>query len=182
MAHVVGVDLSLTATGIASSTGWCQTVGRKGITSLPELERIPVLESLSRDILTLIKEPTLVVMESAAFGAVSSSARERAILSHLVLRSLLARAVPIALVNPMHLKIYIVGTGTGKAGKGPIINAVTRRWPDWDHGGDDNQADAVGLMAMGRDHLGEPLAPLPEQNRRALASVDWPQSLKVAPP
>jgi crossover junction endodeoxyribonuclease RuvC len=57
---------------------------------------------------------------------------------------------------------------------------VARRWPKWETFGNDNCADAVALMAAGLDWLGEPLAVMPERNRRVLDNCLWPDLAGVS--
>lgn len=58
--------------------------------------------------------------------------------------------------------------------KDPGITAVSRRWPDWTTEGNDNAADAVVLMAAGRDWLGAPITDMPKTHRAALDKAVWP--------
>jgi len=44
---------------------------------------------------------------------------------------------------------------------------------------DDNQADALILRAMGHDWAGQPLASIPDLNRTALLSCQWPDPAEV---
>jgi crossover junction endodeoxyribonuclease RuvC len=68
----------------------------------------------------------------------------------------------------------LYATGKGNAAKGAVIDAVTRRFPDWATEGNDNAADAVALMAAGRDWLGHPITDLPKTHRAALDKATWP--------
>jgi hypothetical protein len=51
--------------------------------------------------------------------------------------------------------------------------AVAKRYPTFEITNDD-EADAVGLLALGLDQLGHPLAPVPARNRHALEITAWP--------
>jgi crossover junction endodeoxyribonuclease RuvC len=75
-------------------------------------------------------------------------------------------------MTPNHRMQY--ATGKGAATKNLIVDAVARRWPTWPTNGDDNAADAVVLMAAGRDWLGHPLTTLPKTHRDALDKAIWP--------
>ncbi|MFC6081052.1 hypothetical protein [Sphaerisporangium aureirubrum] len=173
--RVVGLDISLTASGIASSTGWAETVGAGGITKLPVWDRRDALVGLAGEICALVKQPDLAVLEANAAAAAYGGASERAGLWWLVVDRLRMAGVPVAAVTPGQLKLYALGKGSGT--KGAVIEAVTRRWPEFRTGGDDDLCDAVVLCAMGLDHLGAPLAPMPRPHRAALDKVAWPEAV-----
>jgi crossover junction endodeoxyribonuclease RuvC len=176
---VVGVDPSLTGTGIASSNGWVEVIGYKkarakdpGITQLPHAERRDALRELVQAITDTIGHPALAVIELPAPSRSGGGAHERGWLWWQVYNYLAALEIPIALMTPNQRALYATGKGT--AGKGAVIEAVTRRFPDWITEGDDNAADAVVLMAAGRDWLGHPITDLPKTNRAALDKAVWP--------
>ncbi|WP_228981375.1 hypothetical protein [Streptomyces sp. DH12] len=176
---VVGVDPSLTATGIASTRGWCQTVGYTrarakdpGITQLPHPERRAALNNLRQTILDTIGHPDLVVMELPAVSRSGGGAHERGWLWWTLYDRLTRLDIPIGLLTPNQRAQYATGKGT--AGKGMVVDAVARRWPQWPTEGDDNAADAVTLMAAGCDWLGTPLTTVPQTHRNALTKAIWP--------
>lgn len=170
---VIGVDPSLTGSGIASSAGWCELVGAKNITKMPLADRVAAVEGLVAKILVLVGDPHLVVIEVPAFSRTGGGALERAALWWLLVRSLWSHEIPTAEVyNQTRMKY---ATGKGAAGKDAIVEAVTRRWPAYSTGGNNNLCDAVVLMAMGADQLDIPLAPMPATHRIALNKVDWPE-------
>lgn len=177
--RVVGLDVSLTATGIASSTGWCRTVGRSNVTSAPLLVRLALVSELAESIIRHTGAPDLVVIESPAFSRSGGGSLERHALWWTVVRRLVGNDVAVAEVGPTTLKRYATGKGVAK--KSAIVEMVPRRWPQYICGGDDNMADAVVLCAMGADHLGQPLAVMPKDHRAALDSVKWPD-LKIITP
>lgn len=171
--RVVGLDLSLTATGIASTLGWCGLVGATDITKLPVWLRSDALDELAEQVALQIGRPDLVVAEQVAAARAYGGASERAGLFWAITRRLRARNIPFAEVPPSVLKTYALGKGQGT--KGAIVDAVARRWPAYDTHGDDNLCDAVVLAAMGADHLGQPIAAMPAAHRRALGKVTWPE-------
>lgn len=73
-------------------------------------------------------------------------------------------------VPPNNLKLY--ATGKGNAAKEDVLLAMVRR-----HDGIDlrnnNEADALALASIGRRHLGSPLEALPAKNLEALDKIDW---------
>ncbi|WDZ87207.1 hypothetical protein [Micromonospora cathayae] len=169
----IGVDLSLTGTGIASNHGWCQLIGETGITTRPLDERLNAIDRLTDRILTAIgDQPTLVAIEIPAFSRSGAGNHERSALWWRVVRNLRRREVPVAEI-PIQARMRYA-TGKGTAHKGAVIDAVARRLPMFDTKGDDNLADAAILAAMAADHLGHPLAPMPATHRAALGAVTWP--------
>lgn len=171
-----GADISLTATGIASSHGWTEIVGHNGITKLPLPGRVDALDRLAWSIYDLTKSADLVCVEQLTFSRETGGhggAGERAGLYWLLIRLYQRHDVPVVDVPTATVKRY--ATGKGGAVKGAVIDAAARRWPAWETGGDDNRADAVVLMAAGRDALGHPLAAMPKPHRAALDAVTWPE-------
>jgi crossover junction endodeoxyribonuclease RuvC len=171
--RVVGIDPSLTATGIASSLTWCAKLGIDGVTKMPVWEKTEAIEFLADEIIEEIGQPDLVVIEQVDTARAYGGASERAGLFWLLARRLRGREIPFTDVASAQLKIY--ATGTSQCKKGAVIDAVARRWPKFETGGDDNMCDATVLTAMGADHLGAPLAPMPATHRRALDKVTWPE-------
>lgn len=169
----IGLDLSLTGSGIASTGGWCETVGAKDITTQDLDDRLDAIDALVDSIVVLVgRRASIVCVEIPAFSRAGGGTLERSALWWQVVRTLRRREVPIAEV-PIQARMRYA-TGKGSASKGAIIDAVARRWPQFETGGDDNLADAAVLAAMGADWLGHPLALMPQTHRNALDIVRWP--------
>jgi hypothetical protein len=177
VATAIGLDLSLTGSGIASSAGWCEKVGTKDITTMPLAERLAAVDDLVDQIVLLCRNADLIVIEVPAFSRAGGGALERGGLWWLVTRRLWIGEVPTAEAFNQHRMRY--ATGKPQADKGAIIDAVARRWPQFETGGDDNLADAAVLAAMGADQLGVPLAAMPATHRKALDGVRWPDGLSA---
>ena len=173
MIRSVGIDLSLTGTGIADNWGLCAVVGRKGITTMTLDQRIDTLDVLTEDVCIWVGHPSLAVIELPAYSKFGAGSVERHALWWLVVRKLRMRGVPVAEVTGTGRLVYALGKGVGS--KSAVVEAVTRRWPQFETDGNDNAADAVVLAAMGADHLGEPLTEMPKTHRRALVAVAWPE-------
>lgn len=184
MIRVVGLDLSLTSTGMAlveggrlTEVGNIKSSGKKGATYAQSLDRI---QEIAKDVLLFVARPVhpdLVVIESPSYGSRFGSAHERAGLwwevFHVVSNKL---GIPVATVAPPTRAKYI--TGDGRAGKDVVlahaIEAYVRdRGPRITN---DDIADAVGLAAMGSRWLGEPVEvhSLPERNLEAMNGAKWP--------
>ncbi|WP_436759396.1 hypothetical protein [Streptosporangium sp. V21-05] len=177
--RICGVDISLTATGIADNAGRCEKVGRDGVLKLPLHARAAAIANLAEQVCAAIgvgtTPPALVVLEGCAAAQAYGGAAERAGLWWTVVHWLREQDIPVVEVPPSLLKKYALGKGAGK--KGEVIEAVTRRWPMFSTGGDDNLCDAIVLACMGADHAGVPVATVPALHREALAKVAWPEAV-----
>lgn len=171
-ARVVGIDPSLTGTGIAYDTGLCYRVGRTGITTLPLAQRLAAVDELVEQIVRHTDGAELVVIESPAFSRKAGGAVERHALWWLTIRALTKLGTSLAVVGPMQRPVYAAGKGS--ASKAAVVDAVARRLPMFVTGGDENLADAAVLCAMGCDHLGVPLAKMPAAHRAILDKISWP--------
>ncbi|NUS82728.1 MAG: hypothetical protein HOY75_08240 [Streptomyces sp.] len=176
---VIGIDPSLTGTGIASSNGWVDVIGYKrpnskapGITQLPHADRLAAMRDLHAQVRKAIGCPALAVIELPAPSRSGGGAHERGWFWWEIYHYLMSSYIPVALLTPNARALY--ATGKGNAAKGAVIDAVTRRFPAWTTEGNDNAADAVALMAAGRDWLGHPIADMPKTHRCALDKATWP--------
>lgn len=175
--RVAGLDLSLTGTGIATydpdprrpSPVATKTVTTARLTGHPRLAEI--LLAISD-----LRHCELVVIEDVWLGLKGNTALRLAELHGLVKHWLWLRCIPYVLVQPAQLKLYAVGKGGGNgAGKDQVLLAVERRYGGLTTVTDNNQADALVLLAMAAEHYGSPLAPVPAAHVAALAKVDgWP--------
>ena len=176
---VIGIDPSLTGTGIASSNGWCEVIGYKrarakdpGITQLPHAERLTAMRDLLAQVRKAIGCPDLAVMELPAPSRSGGGAHERGWFWWETYHYLMSSYIPVGLLTPNARALY--ATGKGNAAKGAVVDAVARRFPDWATDGNDNAADAVTLMAAGRDWYGAPITDMPKTHRAALDKATWP--------
>lgn len=162
---VVGLDLSITATGVALADGSVSTIGPP-----PKLgdRRLVALRDRLESFPMQIYNADLVVIEGPV---VRSSAAITIGMVHGVVRSmLLDYGTPYVLVPPATLKKY--ATGKGNADKTAMALATYKRASiEFD---DDNQCDAWWLRAAGLHALGAPLFDVPAAQAAALEKVDWP--------
>lgn len=177
--RVLGVDLSFSSTGLAGNAGGGWTERLKPPTKLRGHERI---EHIIRRLLDeYVPSVDLVVIEGPSLGSSTGSAHERAGAWWLFTHALWRRGTPYAAPSPKSLKLYI--TGLGDANKREVLRSVAALFPTFDASkrvGVADEADALGLAAMGADWLGHPMAVVPDRNRGALAGVQWPDLLAVA--
>lgn len=175
--RVCGIDISLTATGVAGD-GWTARMGRsgkKGDSVAQSAERIRY--TADRVFEHVAGDTVLAVVEGPSFGSTGALAHERGGLYWRIVCGLLGRDIPVAVVAPKTRLVYALGTGdTRGMDTGQIKRCVATAVADWHPGfcGDDNQADAAVLHAMGMAHLGHPVADLPPTHTRALAVPTWP--------
>lgn len=169
--QVVGLDLSLTATGIALPDGHLLTLAPgKGLRGVARLHDIRAAA------FTLIAPyaTTLVTIEGPAYSrALGAGHHEAAGLWWLIVYELTARGIPHAVVPPTSLKKY--ATGRGNATKPDMRMALYQR-ADLDLR-DDNQVDAAWLRYAGLDALGHPVVDLPKAHRDTLTKVAWPEAV-----
>lgn len=181
--QIVGLDLSLTATGIARLTingeehalqlDTITSEGRKGATYGDRAGR---LRTIARQVLATALPADLVVIEGPAYGSASPSTWDRAGLWWDVALLLEHRGVPFAVVAPSTLKKY--ATGSGAATKPDMRMALFQRLGTDVR--DDNQVDAGFLALAGAQHLGTPVLELPARNVAALERADWPDPTDAA--
>lgn len=166
--RVLGVDLSLSATGLASAAGasLVKTTPRGWSSDLARLRHIA---ARVRDA-CVEASAELVVLEGLAYSSNTGKATERAGLHWLVRHYVDNAGFPVAIVTPSARCKYICGKGN--AAKDAVMIAVVQRLPVVVE--DNNTADAAVLYAMGMDHLGAPIATMPAAHRAALTAVQWP--------
>lgn len=174
--RVIGIDLSMTSTGIALvSNGNITTYTVK---SKPDDGRLRSFLARSDAIADVIDSRVkflgsdLIVIEGMAFAAKSKSLDK--IHAHWWLTvKFLCEYVdqePVV-VTPTARAKY--ATGKGNASKDAVLAAVIKRYPQADIPGNDI-ADAVVFAAMGSRHLGRPLEEsLPLLNLESMEAVKW---------
>lgn len=169
--RVLGLDLSVRATGIAHVDGELTTFS-------PTTNDDRRLMEIRNHILTLItaRRPDLAMIEGPFLSPRASGALLLGGVHYVVRVALMANGIPYLCPAPALVKMY--ATGKGNAPKLDVIKALIRRTdidPD-----DDNQADAWWIRAMGLDLAGQPPLTLPDTHRRALANLRLPAALTNA--
>jgi hypothetical protein len=109
-----------------------------------------------------IGSPDLAVMELPAPSRAGGGAHERGWLWWQIYRHLVPPRNPRRPDVPNH-RMPSTPPARAQATKNLIVDSVARRFPDWPTAGDDNAADAVVLMAAGRDWLGAPSPTCPRR-------------------
>ncbi len=183
MTTVIGIDASLTGTGIARitldpftiATHTISSAGKKGATLDQRATRLRKL----RD--TIIDHATpadLVLIEGPTYGSSTGSVWDRAAHWWNLVGTLHHLGIPVVEVAPARAKKFACGVGSGpKSGKVAVAAGLTKLWGDHVSPDDDNQFDALALATIGAIHLA-PRGALPitihEQHRLVVAGI-WPK-------
>jgi crossover junction endodeoxyribonuclease RuvC len=171
----VGLDLSLTSTGIATgnSTWAINAKGLKGPQRLIHLrdEIIEALEQQSDELHSA--NGVLVLVEGYSFGSRNSHAHALGELGGVVRVALHEAGFPYVEVPPTVRAKF--ATGRGNAGKSEVVSAVSARTGLlWDGAGNEDRCDAWILQEIGYTFLGEPRFEWPASHRSALTKIEWP--------
>jgi Holliday junction resolvasome RuvABC endonuclease subunit len=162
---ILGLDLSLTATGICDIKGHTFTVKTK--TAAGDRRLVTIADAVCE--LAINGRVDLAVIEDLPTHA--KSAGITGMVQGAVRTELMRLGVPYVLVTPASLKKWT--TGKGNADKVAMgVESLKRFGRQF---ANDNECDAHALRAMALDALGYALAPMPAVNRAALAAVAWPQ-------
>lgn len=179
MTRIVGLDLSLTSTGVAVIDGGrviaLHSITSKGTNADTLQQRRERLVKMFLSIQGAIYPGIdLAVIEGPDTSRATGKVHDRSGLWWRVLDDLMSGYVPVAEVTPSALKKY--ATGNGAAGKTAVTAAVTRRYPEVLCKTDD-ECDALVLAAMGARSLGQPIDDMPQTHLVAMAKVAWPEGV-----
>jgi Holliday junction resolvasome RuvABC endonuclease subunit len=178
--RVLGIDPSLTATGLAlidldtHAVVDTWTIASKGKADATLRQRLARIDSITHDA-TVLDQVALVVIEGPSLGQTRQSGTfDRAGLWWAIVGKFAEYDIPVVEVAPACRARY--ATGKGNAGKDTVLLEVARRYPTVPVA-NNNEADALVLAAMGCHHLtGHGLVDLPQAHTAALAAVTWPAS------
>lgn len=164
--RIMGLDLSMTATGVAFPDGSTAVIKPRGEGDVRLLSIERQMEAAVR-----LARPQLAVVEE--FQGMAQGAANKVIpMVHGVVRTALLRAgIPYVLVNPSTLKVY--ATGDSHADKTAMTLAAFKRM-DREFRSND-ECDAAWLRAAGHAAYGEPVVELPKAHTEALRKVVWPR-------
>lgn len=160
--RILGLDLSITATGYALPDGQTGTFKGpwKGDWRLVAIRTAIAGHADAIDLAVIEDLPTHA--KAAGITGMVHGAVRTVLMEH---------GVPYALVTPATLKAF--ATGKGNADKTAMaIAALKRAGREF---GDDNQCDAWWLRAAGLDWYGHAEVEMPKAQRDRLGKVDWPQ-------
>jgi Holliday junction resolvasome RuvABC endonuclease subunit len=180
--RVVGIDLSLTGTGLAAvgtltvggsadlAVRTIKSTGRKDDTLRQRRERIyQIASSVAR----FAQGAQLAVIEGPSFMSKGGSNWDRAGLWWSVVDLLMLEPIDIAVAPPTVVKKF--AAGKGNADKTAVAGGIVRLWGERCSASNDNEYDALTLATMGAQRLGIPGVPTRAHHEAALASVAWDQ-------
>lgn len=159
--NVVGLDLSLTRTGIAS------TRGAESLSPPKQLGMLARQRWIRHAVIARIADADLLVVERIAYSTTGKYAKENAGLWYVVMVAADARRIRWIDVVSNTRALY--ATGNGRADKGTVLAAAIKRLPI--DVANHDEADAAWLCALGHDLLDQPLTELPAKHRKALDTV-----------
>lgn len=176
MTTVVGLDLSLTATGMgwvsntSTTTATIRSAGSENATLADRRDRIA---RLARDIAAKTYRADLAVLEGPSYASKSAQMWDRAWLWGAVVEALHLVGCPVALAPPSVVKKW--AANNGGADKAAVAAGVARLWPDVTPK-NNNEFDALAMATMGAQHLGLSV-PSRAHHADALVKVEWPANV-----
>jgi crossover junction endodeoxyribonuclease RuvC len=168
--RVVGVDLSLTRTGVASCDAAVsiESTGRKDATLPQRQQRLRHLRQLVIAACERGGEPDLIVIEGPSYSSKNAASQhDRSGLWWLLIDAFTIRGWRAIEVAPSTRMKY--ATGKGMVSKDVVLaSAIKRLSIDVTN---NDEADAAWLCALGHELLGSPIVDLPQDHRAALVAV-----------
>lgn len=188
---VVGVDPSLTNTGIAvlhnGQPALLRSIGHGTLSGRSYAHRSDRIVSECHAVMSVLADDCderntlrpprsridLVVLEGPAYGACNASTHDGSGLWWGLYSTLRARRIPTAVIPPATRAKW--ATGKGNADKRTVLATVRDWWPATRIANHD-QADALVLAAIGAFHYGDPMPfDVKERHTANLAAVQWPE-------
>lgn len=171
---IVGIDPSLSATGLASIVDGIATgtdtikVPKKSLRTSED--RLARLDEIVRTAHAWAYRSDLVVVEGLAYDA-HDNLRQLAGLHWMLCHQLWDSGHRIAVVPPTTLKVFM-GLG-GRAPKADVTRAARTSFPEVEVD-NDNEADALWLAEVGATWLGCPVRVSSPERMSHLRGVVWP--------
>lgn len=166
---VIGLDLSLTAIGVAGDFG-TSVLTHKLPTHATEPEKCERLHTLSARVDVITRDADVVVIEGYSFGSQHSHAHSLGELGGLVKVILWRREVPFVIVPPKRMKKY--ATNNGNASKEAVLAAAVRERSEIET---THEADAFWLRHMGLAHYLNDDEIAPKYRKEVLGHIVWPR-------
>ncbi|AYF29277.1 hypothetical protein CSH63_17760 [Micromonospora tulbaghiae] len=188
--RMVGLDLSLSATGVAATH---DHHGRAGLLArtvhtartahgTTDMDHTRVNRVLADVAAAVACRPHLVAIEwLPSYEGNGATSLRLAELHGVVKHWLHVKGIRYVDVHPPEVKTW--ATGNGNANKAAVKERVTADYGRLLHVGSQDEADAVALLSMALAAYGQPLVPVPRRSqRRALGNVRWPELATEAGP
>lgn len=183
---VVGIDASLTSTGVAvtnTETRNTKTFTVKSSPASPETmtSRVARMDFMADSVFDMVIQefgvPDAVAIEGPAYAKNTGKVWDRAGLWWTYLRkAMIYPDVKLLEVTPTTRCKY--ATGKGNAGKDEVLLATSRTYPDVEFSNND-EADALIVMAIMSRLLGEPIEGTLPQNKldslKIYKETEWAQ-------
>jgi Holliday junction resolvasome RuvABC endonuclease subunit len=167
--NAVGLDLSLTSTGVAHADGTASTLH----TRETGVRRLWVLRAAIRSIVCTAEGPVdLVAVEGYSMGTARQSSHAHGLgeLGGVIRLLLHDLEIPYVDIPPASVKVF--ATGKGNANKNDMLLAAARRLGY--QGNSNDEADALWLRAMAMHRYGHHVVRVPVDHERGMAKVEWP--------
>lgn len=182
--YVLGIDPSLTATGLSWIDSEATTVGVQTLRSTGRrgdslARRSARLDTLDQGLLSTLEHLGIVelaVIEGPSMGSVGGSSFDRAGLWWSYVSILLDRGIQVAVCAPTTRIKWATGSGRATAStKSDVAVAASRLFPDVSADGD-NEWDALCLATIGAQRLGWAV-PSRAHHVHAQTAIVWPELL-----
>lgn len=175
LAALVGIDPSLTATGVVQ-VGDVHAVETIKSAALPKGERnvhdhSARIERTASAIANAVPMGALVAIEGPALRAKRGNPDERAGLRWSIIARLRARGCLVVQVPPKSAKIWLAGNGN--ADKEAMTAAAKAAAPESLRIKTEHEADAFAMLAMLAEWVGRPVMALPPRHDQAIKGVAW---------
>lgn len=190
---VAGIDPSLTSAGVAIlqdgqpvHTSHHGFNGTDGVSYQSRNRRGRWTAAKIRDAAMLHGRPDLVLIEGLPPRLKESGVADRCYLWGKVYEAFDWPEIPIAVINAQTLKVWVTGKGSSrepglssyqrrKQDKKLMVDTIQSWWPGTIADGEDDEADALGLAAIGAFHLGDPMPfEVKPRHTTGLEKVTWP--------
>jgi Holliday junction resolvasome RuvABC endonuclease subunit len=177
--HALGIDPSLTKTGLAAvdlatrewGTALIKSEGHKGDNlNARWLRMVNIRLRIKQAIESLGDNILIAAIEGPSYNSKFGSPWDRGGLWWMIVDDLRGQGIPVALVPPPNRAMY--ATGNGGSGKAAVFRESVKRYPV--NQADHNVGDAVVIAAMAARWTGYPVDDLPELHTRALEGCEWP--------
>lgn len=171
---IVGLDLSLNATGIARYDGVTMTLSGKAYEGAERLralrDGVLMMTGVVSQEAVDTERPDLVCIEGYSFASRHGGERLGE-LGGVIRLALHEHEMPWIELAPKIVKK--LATGKGNAAKEEVFAAAIRRL---NYKGDSlDEADALWVREIALQHYGEPTAELPAAHLVALKGIEWPE-------
>lgn len=164
---IIGVDLSLTSTGLALPKNRLEVVQ-------PKTKGVTRLFAIRKEINEYIAQHSnpIIMLEGYSFAQRNSQAHSIGELGGVMKLSWYENDWKVVLVPPTVRAKF--ATGRGNASKSEVVSAVSARTGmTFDGKGADDKCDAWILQQMGMVATGQSKVKWPKNHLAALESVDW---------